>query len=438
MARSVHLWRRRALAVALSVIALPTGTLVAAQAATPPVVSEVRAWNQHALAALANPTNAPTPGAGQTPPVSALHLAMVQLAVYDAVTSIVGGHEPYLDGLPPASPSASVDAAVATAAHHVLVGLARGPVPSLPQAVLDRLDGLYEDSLAAIPDSSAKDDGIAAGAAVAAALLAERDGDGRYVPFQFTVGAEPGQWRPTSGINDPFAWVANVEPFTLDSASQVRTEGPREVTSRAYAKEYNEVKKLGATDSLRSPRQQALAEFFTVSPVELFNRAFRGVTEDRGLSLAQEARFFAMVNVAGADALIGCWTDKEFWGFWRPLTAIQLGDDDGNRRTAGDPTWTPFLPTPPYPDHSSGYNCATGAFMNAAKAFFDKGKVDLTLHNLATGATRDYRRFTDVVDDTIDARVYQGIHFRSADEQGARLGKEVAHWVDERFFQRVG
>ena len=207
----------------------------------------MREWNLHAANALINAPTAPIPGAGQTPPVSELHLAMVQGAVYDAVNAIDGGHQPYLAGLPPASPSASQEAAVATAAHDVLVGLGIGLVPPLPQVVRDRLDALYADALADIPDGAAKTGGIAAGAAAAAAMLEARATDGRYVPFSFTVGDDAGQWRPTPPgfVNDPFAWVARVEPFLLQSPSQFRTKGPHALTSGAYAREYNEVKELG-------------------------------------------------------------------------------------------------------------------------------------------------------------------------------------------------
>jgi hypothetical protein len=191
--------------------------------------------------------------------------------------------------------------------------------------------------------------------------------------------------------------------------------------------------------SPRTPEQEAVAQFYNVNPMEMFNRLFRAVADDHGLTIAEEARLFAMVNLASADAGINCWDDKAFWRFWRPITAIRLGDDDGNPRTAGDPSWNPLFATPPYPDHSSGYNCITGAMMHAAKAFFGTNRVSFSVVRIAPGvpdATRTYERFTDVVLDTIDARVYQGLHFRSADVQGAGIGKNVARWLAENFFQR--
>jgi hypothetical protein len=403
----------------------------------------VRDWNLHAVNALINAPSAPIPGAGQTPGVSELHLAMVQGAVYDAVNAIDGGHQPYLAGLPPASASASPEAAVATAAHHVLVGLGIGLVPALPQVIRDRLDALYADALAGIPDGAAKTGGIEAGAAAAAAMLAARATDGRYVPFSFAVGDDAGEWRPTASGSDPFAWVARVEPFLLQSSSQFRTKGPHALTSGAYEKEYNEVKELGGpdtSDSSRTEVQTALARFYTVNPVELFNRTFRVIAEDRGLALVEEARLFAVLNLAGADGLISCWNEKAFWSFWRPITAIHEGDNDGNPNTVGDSGWTPFLATPPYPDHASGYNCVTSSMMHTAEAFFGEKKMAFSVVRVVPNVpnvTRVYERFTDVVDDTIDARVYQGIHFRAADVQAAGIGKDVAHWLDKHYFQPV-
>jgi hypothetical protein len=433
-----------AASAALLTVVVPAATphlaTRAAAAATNP--GTVRTWNLHALDALVNQPTAPVPGAGQTPGTSELHLAMVQGAVYDAVNSIDGGHQPYLTGLPPASPSASLEAAVATAAHHVLVGLGGGLVPALPQVVRDRLDALYAEELAGIPDGQPKTDGISAGAVAAAAMLAARAHDGRYVPFSFIVGDDPGEWRPTppAFINDPNAWLARVEPFVLTTRWQFQSKGPRRLTSAAYATEYNEVKTLGAVNSVRSPAQEAVTQFFTnnVSPFELFNRTFRTISQREGLTLVQDARLFAMVNLAAADAAINCWSDKDHFSFWRPITAIQLGDDDGNPATAGDPAWTPLLTTPPYPEHTSGYNCATGSMMHTAKAFFGTDRMDFDLVRIVPGTpnvTRSYRHFTDVIDDTIDARVYQGVHFRSADVQGAGIGKNVARWLAQHFFQ---
>ncbi len=426
------------LALAAVVTTCVAVLLGSAQASPPPPQGDtVRDWNAHAVAAIFNGTGAPVPGAGQTPPVGGLHMAMVQLAVYDAVNSIQGGFEPYLDGLPPAAPWSSLDAAVATAAHDVLDGLGIDPVPPLPDVVRDRLDKLYADELATIPDGPEKAGGIAAGAAAAAAMLSERTGDGRYVPFSFTEGTDAGEWRRTGAITDPFAWVGKVTPFTLESTSQFRTDGPYDLSSGQYANDYREVKKLGsATSTSRTEEQTALAMFFTATPVDLYQSGFRKVTEGEGIGLVNEARFFAQVNVSGADAFINCWDDKEYWHFWRPITAIQNGDDDDNRLTSGDPDWTSLAAAPPYPDHPSGYNCITGASMEAARAFLGDAN-HLSLTNTALGVTREYDRFSDVTKNTIVSRMLLGIHFRNPDAQGADLGKNVARWVDTNYFKRV-
>ena len=175
-----------------------------------------------------------------------------------------------------------------------------------------------------------------------------------------------------------------------------------------------------------------------------YSSALRGIAKGEGLSIAEDARLFAMLNLAVADAAINCWDDKLRWSNWRPITAIRLGGTDGNDDTVGDTGWTPFAGTPPYPDQSSGYNCVTGSFMHAAKAFFGTDEVSFDLSGTVslgfatpTPMTRHYDRFTDVIDDTIDARIWQGLHFRSSDEDGARIGKNVARWLDDHYLEPV-
>ena len=281
-----------------------------------------------------------------------LHLAMVQGAVYDAANAIDGGYQPYLEDLPDASPTDSVDAAVATAAHDVLVGLTN-PVTDvllLSQATRDWLDAALVTSLGAIPDGASKAGGVAIGDAAAEAMLDEREDDGRFVPFPFDVGTEAGEWRPTPPglVNDPFAWISNVDPFLVESTSQFRTDGPNALTSAEYTAEYNEVKELGSlTGSSRTPEQTAVALFYIENAIVMLNRTFRTIAEDEGLTPVEEARLFGMLNLTGADAVINCWDDKRFHGFWRPITAIRLGDDDTNPATVGDATWTPLFPDAP-------------------------------------------------------------------------------------------
>lgn len=424
-----------------------TAALPRAEAANQPnnIVLE---WNQHALDAFSNPATAPTPGAGMPPQVSILHIAMVQGAIYDAVMMIERTHQPYNAGLPAAPRTASKTAAVATAAHRVIVGVQ--VTPALSPAIIARVNARLADSIAAATSAdgtAAVQAGIAAGEAAAQAMLEVRANDGRFVPTPVEAGDQPGQWRPTPPTNgpDPFAWVGNVEPFMLTAPSQFRSKGPLAVTSRQYARDYEEVKLLGGptATSPRTPEQEAVALFFIVNPTELYNRAFRAHALKTGLTLGEQARFFAAVNFAGADALINCFNDKLHYRFWRPITAIRLGDDDGNRWTAGDPEWVPLVGTPAYSEHPSGYNCVTAAMMYTARDFFNeprmrRGNVDFELVRIAPGApdvTRVYQRFTDVIPDTIDARIYQGIHFRTAEDQGAQIGRDVSRWLGKHYFK---
>ncbi|HET9520241.1 MAG TPA: vanadium-dependent haloperoxidase [Candidatus Limnocylindrales bacterium] len=427
-------WLARWIALALvaASMLIPASTVVAAEPA-----DMVLEWNLNAIVTLGNPPTAtpPTPpGLGQPPPVSPIHLAMVHGAIYDAVNAIEGTHRPYLGGLD-APGSASKAAAVATAAHDVLVGL----VPaSLPQVVIS-LDAMYAASLLKVGDGPDKSAGIVVGAAAAAAMLADRAGDGRFGSHTFATGTGAGAWQLVPPLNaNSFGWAAFVRPFTMRSPAQFRTEGPLDLASAEYAADFNEVKALGAKeDSSRTDEQSQLAAFVTANPLPFMNRALREVAVSEGLSTNEQARLFVMTSMASADALIGCWDDKDHWLFWRPQTAIQLADIDGNPATEADPEWVSLFATPGYPEHPSGYNCFTAGMMYSAKAFFrtDKIAFDLTSPGTTPPSTRHYERFTDVIDDTIDGRIYTGFHFRTGDVQGAWLGKRVAHWAASHYFK---
>jgi hypothetical protein len=418
-------------------------------------------WNVIALATIggAQLTTAPvagqTPaaGLGQPPPLAPIHLAMVHGAVYDAVIAIVGGYEPYLYDPSSTPAGASKAAAAATAARDVLAAIIeQSPFPAADAANIRanariRLDALYASSLAEVPDGQAKLDGIAVGQNAAAAMLADRardGGDGRFgTPATFEEGQLPGQWRalstlPTANV---FNWVARVRPFTMNSQDQFRTEGPLALSSRQYAAEFNEVKALGAkTGSTRNVEQNRLASFVSANPVPIMNGALR--TLGANLSVTDQARLFVQSSMASADALIGCWDDKDHWNFWRPQTAIQNAANDGNAATVADPTWESVLTNPGYPDHPSGYNCFTASIMTSARLFFGTDRASFTLaspgstvNGLPGAVTRNYTRFSAVIDDAIDGRIYTGFHFRTPDVQGAWLGKKAAQWVDKNFFE---
>ncbi len=430
---------------------LSIALLAAALHSSPAYAAEndaVSVWNERAAVTLANGNTAATPGLMFPPPVAFIHLAIVQTAVYDAVNAIKGGHYPYLKGLKAAT-SASKDAAASTAAHHVLIGLInQAPLTATLTAqvkadIKTRLDTQYAASLAEIPAGQAKVKGIEVGAAAAAAMLANRNNDGRFGAPGFPVPAMPGpgEWRPNP-VNDPNAWVRNVRPFALPSPEYFHTSGPPLPLSGAqYAAEFNEVKSLGrATGSTRTPAQTELAYFTAPHPVPMLYAAMRQVAASKGLTISEQARFHAMTSMSAADSLVNCWAEKAHWGFWRPTTAIQLADTDGNAATDVDGAWTSLLPLPPYADEPSGANCVFSGFMNAAKAFFgsDAAEFDIVSVGLGpgtgTGSTRHYSHFTDVIPDIIEARIYGGLHFRTADVNGADLGRRVAAYVDANVF----
>jgi hypothetical protein len=383
--------------------------------------------------------------AGQPPPVSALSFAMVQGAVYDAVNAIDRGHQPYLIA-PAANPWDSKDAAAATAAFRVLAVLFPGQLATLQP--------VYDAYIAALADQpvGAKAAGIAAGEAAAAAMLAARANDGRGGGPGTLVGTIPGVWRPTPPFfaQDPAPWVANVRPFLVPDAEMLRTDGPNALTSAAYAEDLNEVKELGSlTSATRTPDQTDAAIFWQDHALALWNRIFRTLASSRGLDTVENARMLAMENLATADAYIGCWNDKYHWNFWRPITAIREADSDGNPATTADPNWTPLfspatpvvgpppLVTPPFPDHPSGHTCVAGAITKTLQNFFGSDRVTFSVVSNKSGTRRSFDRFHDALKENINARVWAGIHFRTADVQGAVLGKKVAHYLHKHYFEPV-
>jgi hypothetical protein len=426
--------RRRVSAMIALVVISTTMVIPSTSVSAAEPTDMVLEWNLNAINAIGNAPTADPPGLGQNPPLSPIQLALVHGAIYDAVNSIDGTHQPYLGNIN-APPGASRAAAVATAAHDVLVGI----VPATLPQVTASLDTLYGISLVKIPDGQAETDGIAVGAAAAAAMLANRAGDGRANTSRtFPIGTEPGEWRPVPPLNlNLFSWVGDIRPFALKSSSQLRTEDDPPLTSALYTAEFNEVKALGAqTGSSRSPAQDALASFIVVNPFPIVNAAFRDLARGHGLSTSEQARLFAMTSLSSADALISCWNNKNFFLSWRPQTAIRLADTDGNPDTVADPSWSSLFPTPGYPDNPSGYNCFAASMMHAGRAFFGTDKVAFELKGPA--ATRSYHRFSDYVRDAINGRILIGFHFRHADVNGAWIGKKAAQWVDRHEFAPIG
>ena len=375
-----------------------------------------------------NASNAIFVAAAQPPQVSVLHMAMVHGAVYDAVNAIDRGHEGYLLTSRVAQPFDSKEAAAAAAAHRVLLNI----VPA-QQTVLD---AQYAASLAAIPDGSGKTRGVAVGEAAAAAMIAARTDDGRFGAYRFPVGSGPGAWRPVlpAFVNDPNAWLKDVRPFLIESGTQFQSDGPLSLTSRKYARELDEVKSLGsATSTDRTADQTLAARYWAENPPQTWSRIFRTLSAQQGLSLVDNARLYAMLYLTAADSLITVWNDKAHYLFWRPITAIREADTDGNPWTEADPNWLPLIPTPPYTEHSSGHSALSGSFVATLQDFFGTDEIGWTDTNNG-GLTRSFTRFSQAIDEVVEARVWSGIHFHTADEQGHKIGRQVAKWRERHYF----
>jgi hypothetical protein len=422
--RTYRLGARLALAAVLaggSAGAVPIH-LAAAAGESPATVVE---WN---LAA----SDAITVVARQPPHVALLSFAMVQGAVYDAVNAIDGGHRPYLVA-PASNGTESKSAAAAKAAHDVLVGL-------FPTQAAD-LDARLATTLAGVPDGAAETGGVAIGAAAAAAMLTNRANDGRFGPSVVHPGSDPGEWRPTPPANalDPASWVANVRPFVIPRGDSFRSDGPNALTSAAYAADFNEVKRLGALNSTdRTADQTDAAIWWQDNGAALWNRIFRSLIASQGLDLVGAARLLAMEDMAAADGAISCWNDKYTWNFWRPITAIRLADTDDNPATVADPTWAPLFATPAFPDHPSGHSCASGAIVRTLQAFFGTDKIAFSAFSNNSRTTRGFERFSLALKEVLGARIWAGIHFRTADVQGSVIGLKVSRWLVGHAFQPVG
>ena len=249
----------------------------------------------------------------------------------------------------------------------------------------------------------------------------------------------PGVWIPTAPTPPIGTYLPLMRPFSLDSADQFRSDGPPALDSKRWARDYNEVKEIGSsTSTLRTADQTLAARFWAEAPVQQAHGTFRKFVLDHQLDVAAAARFMAMISVTYADAIIACFDAKYHYAFWRPITAIRAGDTDGNKATLGDPAWSPLLAaTPNHPEYPSAHSCLTPAGGRVMASFLGTKQIDLTVPSL-TGLGD--RHFTDV--DALEyevgnARIWGGIHFRSAVEDGITIGKRTAHQVLAHHFQRV-
>ena len=369
---------------------------------------------------------------------AAVYMGIVHVSMYDAAVAINGGYKPYA-ATPVAPAGTSPEAAVATAAYDTLTGLQ--PQLGASQTILDADYAAY---LGAIPDGTAKANGIAVGEQVAQAVVALRVNDGRgctTTPADLGQPAPgPGVWQPGPGPVRGLC-LPGTRPLGLQSASQFRPDGPSPLTSTQYAEDFNQIKNLGGADSTtRTTAQTNQALFWTDHDLRQWNDGLLRLAANQGLDLMQTARMLAMAHVAGGDAIIACFDAKYHYWSWRPYQAIPAAATDGNPATVADPTWKPLGTTPNHPEYPSGHACHSSAVVTALDAFFGTDKVTLTLDSRAPGLpqaarTRTYGRLHDVVKDVDTARVLVGFHFRNSDQQGTNLGRKVGTYIVDHYFQ---
>lgn len=363
--------------------------------------------------------------AGRSPASSEYLLALVHAAMYDAAVAIEGQYRPFriaADVMHPASP----EAAVAAAAYYVL----RFRLPALEPA----LTAEYAAYLSTLPDGPEKDNGTAAGTAVALAWLELCAGD----RFDNTVVYEqppqaPGVWEPTAPTPPVDVKLAQVVPYVMRSADRFRPQGPRPLKSRSYAKAFEEVYDLGRLDSLtRTPEQLEVARFWAEHTAVQWNRNLRQLAAAAQLDFAGTARMLAMVHVASADAVVGCFDTKYHFPSWRPVHAIQRADTDANPWTVPDPSWAALLNVN-HPEYPSAHACWTTAVTDTLASFFGTDTVEFSLDSSVTGTVRHYSRFSEVAREVGDARVWAGLHFRFSVTDGDRIGRRVARLVTRHF-----
>jgi hypothetical protein len=407
------------------VTTLAAGTATAATSAAtataddPTVISD---WNALAVTTLAGDTT-------KSPVQAILYTAFVQAAVYNAVVGIEGRYAPYRFHAR-APRGASAQAAAVAAAHRVLVAYS-----PYAQATLD---AAYAASLAQIPEGRAKTRGIAFGTRAADHLIRLRAHDGRNAPIFFTQPPAPGVWRPTPPGELPMLdpWLGFVTPLLVRSATQFAPPAPPALTSARYTRHFNEVKALGSlTSTERTAEQTATALFFSGNANVQFQAALRDQVTVRHLDIVDAARMFAAADMTTADAIISVWHAKYVHGYWRPITAINLADTDGNPATDLDRTWVPMIPTPPYPEYPSGYTAFASAESRSLANLFHTRHLQLTLISTAVGGVRHYDSGRALRQDVVDARMWLGIHFRFGDTAARDMGVQLADWTLDHYFQ---
>jgi hypothetical protein len=388
-------------------------------------------WNAFTVSTIGGPTARPGPP-------GLLDIALVQAAVHDAVQVIEGNYQPYHYADASRRGMGSTAAAVAAATRGVLVRIYSSLTPQ-HEAIRASVNAAYASYLSDPANSIAADDpGLEIGDDAAEALhTAHYRPVHDVTPFFGNDGV--GQWRSTSALG--FHHLAISTPFTLNRVDQFRPQPPPPLKSVRYALEYAEVQEFGKSSAhVPATDQTDKARFWAGNFVGQWNETLRQLADNNLDQTGDRARLFALANLAAADAAMAVWDSKVFYNFWRPITAINLGDTDGNARTELEAGWTSLVPSPPYPDYVSGANGLTGAFTGMMRQFFGTDAISFSVKNPAANVIVKERHFTAcsaAAQEVVDARVLLGIHFRFADEEGRRLGERVAHWTFQKYLRPV-
>lgn len=382
------------------------GGLLAASSAIADVIAD---WDEKAVAAGYT--------ARQGPPPHTRAVAMVHLAMFEAVNSIDARYRPYRTRLA-AEPGASREAAAAAAAHYLLVRIYPDQAKEMDKAL--------QASLAAVTDETARAKGIQLGERAGAAMLAERSNDGAAGPDTYRPFTAPGKYVPTV-LPAASRW-GGVRPFALKSGDQFRPAAPYALSSAEWAKDYNEVRRMGAkVGSARSAEQTDIARFWELTGPATYNPLARQLSAAKRLDITDNARLFALVSMATADALISVFDAKYTYNFWRPVTAIRNGDLHGNDAIERDAAWEPIIPTPMHPEYPCAHCITQSAAAGVLASLFGDTipAVKLT-STTAPGVSRSFVKLSDYVNEVINARVYDGVHYRASGNVGADMGRKIA------------
>lgn len=398
------------------------GWMAAAWLVTAPLhANAVLEWNALMMQAIRVSNTAP--------PLSTRNLAILHLAFYDALAAIEGTHQPYRLQ-PPAPAGASPLAAVAAAGREVM----RALYPSFEA----RTEELYLFQGRDFPPGPASTNGVAVGLTAARGLLAERGADGSSTQVPYLPSNEPGQWRRTPPFYRPPLdphW-RYVKLFAIPEIEPFLPPPPPALTSEEYARDFNQVKVLGERHSLvRTAEQSLIAVFwsdfsYTAMPPGHWHEIAATITAQAGLSLPETTRLFALLSLAQADAGIVCWEAKYRYNFWRPVTAIQRADEDGNPDTEADPAWDHYLVAPNFPEYTSGHSTFSKASAEVLTWFFGTDAITFpAISDSVPGVTRTFHSLAACADEVGMSRIYGGIHFEFANREGKRSGAKVAHYV---------